>query len=254
MTPSDFTRHRVERIRAASRSRRWAATHMSLRVIPITWSCSPDTYQAFAALKETGFTRIINAPRRQFLKRKPFFVWWGYIWLMTGRKKTGSARKNPVLFGLLAELGWSRSRLAAEVNAFMGRDYIGRTTVFEWVGNGRIPREPLPTVVAHLLSDAVGRKITVADLWGAGARKSASWMPADHGQRKMTFDYSGVLHTAGDWIDNVGRTMDSDRRKFMAVSGAALTTPAWAYLDAPARGDTIKATLDTPDAIKITPA
>jgi hypothetical protein len=64
---------------------------------------------------------------------------------MSGKENSGSIGKNVVLSGLLAELGWSSARVAGEVNAYMGPHYVGRSSVAEWVANGRVPREPLPT-------------------------------------------------------------------------------------------------------------
>lgn len=157
-----------------------------------------------------------------------------------------------VLSGVLAELGWSSARVAQEVNAYMGPHYVGRSSVAEWVANGRVPREPLPTVVAHLLSDSVGRSISVADLWGAGVKESMWWLPADHGHL-LTWDYPGVLRTADGWITNVGRTMDIDRRHFMAISGTALTDSAWQYVDTPANAAALGTNAATPGSMKITP-
>jgi hypothetical protein len=48
--------------------------------------------------------------------------------------------------------------------------------------------------------------------------------------------------------------MDTDRRHFMAISGTALTGPAWAYLDSPASAVMVDEFNRAPDAIKITPA
>jgi hypothetical protein len=173
---------------------------------------------------------------------------------MTSKQKTGSVSANVVLSGLLSDLGWSINRAAREINAYMGPGYIARSSVGEWINNGRVPREPLPTVVAYLLSNALGRQVTVADLWGPGVKKSTSWVPADHGQHYMRGGYPGVLGAAYNWITNVGKSMDTDRRKFMAVSGAALTAFALTCFDTPAAGAAnVKATTSAPDAVRITP-
>jgi hypothetical protein len=58
---------------------------------------------------------------------------------------------NAVLGMLLAELGWSPSRLAKAVNGVLGPGYVARSTVSEWLHQDRVPRHPLPTVVAHLI-------------------------------------------------------------------------------------------------------
>ena len=150
---------------------------------------------------------------------------------MVGMRQDARAeRKNQVLARLLGELGWSQGRLVAEVNAYMGRGYIGRSTVSEWVTQDRVPRDPLPVVVAHVLSTAVDRNIAVTDLWQDIDRKSSLWMSADHGM-DTSLDYRGVLSLANDWIVNADKSMNSDRRHFMALSGVALTTPAWSFME-----------------------
>jgi hypothetical protein len=171
---------------------------------------------------------------------------------MTRDNTSVNSGKNVVLAELVNELGWSHARVMREVNGFLGTGYVGRSSVAEWVNNGRLPREPLPTVVAHLLSAAVGRTITVTQLWGHSARESEFWIAADHGQA-LTWDFGGVLRTADDWVSNVGRTMDTDRRRFMAISGAALTAAGWGYLDTPAAEASVMEWAE-PSAIKITPA
>jgi hypothetical protein len=46
-----------------------------------------------------------------------------------------------------------------------------------------------------------------------------------------SWSYRGVLSLADDWIVNADKSMNSDRRHFMALSGAALTTPAWSFME-----------------------
>ncbi len=164
------------------------------------------------------------------------------------------AHQNPILGAILEELKWSRTRLTVEINTYMGRDYICRSTVSEWISQGRTPHDPLPTVVAHVLSDAVGRKITVADLWQRAGKESTLWVAADSCY-PMPWDYRGVLRAADDWTANTGGNVDADRRVFLAVSGAALTSIGWGYADNPMPGGPFGLQNNTsiPDAITITP-
>ncbi len=135
-----------------------------------------------------------------------------------------------MLAQLLREPDWSVSRLASEVNREVGRGYISRTTASEWVNISRVPRQPLPTVIAHVLSQASGDTVRACDLWpGVGA--AVGWLPADHGMQ-VPWNVQGIRTLARDWSMNGGTVFDADRRSFMAISGGALTAPAWLYADA----------------------
>ncbi|MFH8614726.1 hypothetical protein ACH4E8_06570 [Streptomyces sp. NPDC017979] len=157
----------------------------------------------------------------------------------------------------MTALGWSPARLARAVNSVLGPDYVARTTVTDWVAKGRVPRDPLPTITAHVLSEALGRPIALADLWGPGVRPSTSWVRADDGL--LPPDAPGAtVEAATQWVIHDGG--DMERRKFLAVSSAALTstglnstpTRASAELGRPIRGpavteavvDVIAATVD----------
>jgi hypothetical protein len=86
-----------------------------------------------------------------------------------------------VLGALLAELGWSPGSLAAAVNGVLGPGYLARSTVSDWLHHNRLPRAPLPTVVAHLISDALGREVGLEELWSGRATPAALWVSADAG-------------------------------------------------------------------------
>jgi len=139
-------------------------------------------------------------------------------------------RGNEVLAALLAELGWSPNQLAGLVNAVLGPGFVARSTVSDWLNRNRLPREPLPTMVAHLISDALGREVSVARLWSGRARPAEFWVPADHGLQ-LPWTAAGTVELLDDWLRHAGGSIGMDRRIFMAVSGAALTAPAWAYVD-----------------------
>ncbi len=137
--------------------------------------------------------------------------------------------RHGVLVELLAEVGWSVSRLAHEVNREVGAGYVSRTTVSEWVNCSRVPRQPLPTVVAHVLSQASGRVVSVGCLW-PGTAGSAEWVSADVGTQ-VSWDLWGTKALVNGWFTSGGAMLGGDRRSFMALSGAALTVPAWQYVD-----------------------
>ncbi|MFI5618705.1 hypothetical protein [Streptomyces sp. NPDC051567] len=70
------------------------------------------------------------------------------------------------LFGLA---GWSKGELARMVNrqaAAMGHHQLATDTsrVRRWIDTGESPREPVPTVLAALFTERLGRVVTIEDL------------------------------------------------------------------------------------------
>jgi len=139
-------------------------------------------------------------------------------------------RGNAMLGALLGELGWSPSRLTEVVNGVLRPSYVGRSTVSEWVNQDRVPRDPLPTVVAHLISDSLDREVSVAQVWSGRAQPAEFWVPADAG---LTLPWTavGTVEVLDDWLRHTEGSIGMDRRIFLAVSGATLTAPAWGYVD-----------------------
>jgi hypothetical protein len=139
-------------------------------------------------------------------------------------------RGNEVLGTLLAELGWSPNQLAGAVNGLLGPSYVARSTVSDWLNQDRLPREPLPTVVAHLISDVLDREVSVAQLRSGRAQPAEFWVSADHGLQ-LPWTAAGTVEVLDDWLRHTGGSIGMDRRIFLAVSGATLTAPAWGYVD-----------------------
>ncbi|MGH3754369.1 MAG: hypothetical protein ACRDRP_17050 [Pseudonocardiaceae bacterium] len=161
---------------------------------------------------------------------------------------------NEVLGTLLAELGWSPNQLAGVVNGVLGPGSVARSTVSGWLHQDRLPREPLPTVVAHLISDALDREVPVARLWSGRAQPAEFWVPADHGLR-LPWTAAGTVEVLDDWLRHTGGSIGMDRRIFLAVSGASLTAPAWGYVEyLGIRGDSFAALADARRSITITSA
>jgi hypothetical protein len=155
---------------------------------------------------------------------------------------------------LLAELDWSPSRLAETVNELLGQGYVARSTVSEWLHQDRVPRHPLPTVVAHLISDALDREVSVEQLWSGRARPAEFWVPADAGLQ-LPWTAEGTVGVLDDWLRHTGGSIGLDRRIFLSVSGAALTAPAWGYVDhLGARGSSFAVLSDARRSITVTPA
>ena len=88
---------------------------------------------------------------------------------------------NAVLGALLGELAWSPSLLADAVNGLLGPGSVARSTVSDWLHCDRLPRGPLPTVVTHLISDALGREVCLEELWSGRAKPAKLWVPAEPG-------------------------------------------------------------------------
>jgi hypothetical protein len=116
------------------------------------------------------------------------------------------------------------------VNGVLGPGSVARSTVSDWLHHDRLPRGPLPTVVAHLISDTLGREVSLDELWSGRATPAELWVPADAGMN-LPWSAVGTVEVLDDWLGHTGGTIGMDRRFFLAVSGATLTAPAWGYVD-----------------------
>lgn len=139
-------------------------------------------------------------------------------------------RGNAVLGALLGELAWSPGGLAEAVNGLLGPGHVARSTVSDWVHLDRLPRGPLPTVVAHVISDALGREVCLEELWSGRATPAELWVPASVGM-DLPWTPAGTVAVLDDWLCHTGGALGMDRRSFLVISGATLTAPAWAYAD-----------------------
>ncbi|MEE1797512.1 hypothetical protein PUR57_02225 [Streptomyces sp. JV176] len=157
---------------------------------------------------------------------------------------------NGQLDSYLKLLRWSPARLAHVINTLLGPGYVARTTVADWIAKGRIPRDPLPTVTAHVLAEALGRPVPLNHLWGPGMRRSSStWVRADDGLPPPTAP-GATVETATQWVIQDGG--DMDRRTFLAISGAAFTGPAFTDTAA-AHASSVPTTTSLRDSV-VTPA
>ncbi|GAA3115194.1 hypothetical protein GCM10020254_72220 [Streptomyces goshikiensis] len=83
------------------------------------------------------------------------------------------------LFGLA---GWSKGELARMVNrqaAAMGHHQLATDTsrVRRWIDMGETPREPVPTVLAALFTERLGRVVTIEDLGFVRQRRTTNGSP-----------------------------------------------------------------------------
>jgi len=70
-------------------------------------------------------------------------------------------------------------------------------------GDWSVPRHPLPTVVAHVISDALDREVSVEQLWSGRARRAELWIPADVGLR-LPWSAEGTVRVLDDWLRHTG--------------------------------------------------
>ncbi|MYR57173.1 hypothetical protein GTY54_13335, partial [Streptomyces sp. SID625] len=84
---------------------------------------------------------------------------------------------NAALRGLLSEAGMSAAELARSVNRLAAGEglalHYDRTTVAHWLSGSR-PRDPVPQLVAEVLTRGIGRLVSVAETGLAGARSQAA--------------------------------------------------------------------------------
>jgi len=137
----------------------------------------------------------------------------------------GEANKR--LAALLVDAGWTPRGLARELNATFGQGMVSATAPYFWRDHGGVPHAPLPALVAYTLSERLGRRVTVADIWGHRAPDSSQVQLASAGMNHP-WSVAGTRMVAQDWL--VGGMVD--RRHFLAVSGSTLAGAVSAYLAA----------------------
>lgn len=124
---------------------------------------------------------------------------------------------NEVLAALLAELGWSPRALARRINRIQGTGTVAETAPYHWRDSSRVPRPPLPTLVAWVLSRELGRPVSVAELWQGKAAVSPLVLPA-HAGLDQPWTRAGALSVADDWV--IAGLVD--RRVFLALPASAI--------------------------------
>lgn len=129
---------------------------------------------------------------------------------------------NHALRALLAEAGWSGEELARQVNALAEAGTLvrlDRRSVTHWM-KGRIPRPPVPELIAEALTRRLGRPITSRTI--GMARDEPGPPPPAEGDGPESEDVTEMLRRLG---------FDDGRRQVLAsgvYSLAALRVPGWA--------------------------
>jgi tetratricopeptide (TPR) repeat protein len=115
-------------------------------------------------------------------------------------------------------------RLNAQASELGLKHRIDQKTPYKWF-RGAVPRQPWPTLAAHLLSRTAGIEVSPEDLgWGTG-NADMLCVPADVGL-VVPWTVDGALCAATEIMD--GAAMD--RRIFLSLTGGALTAPAFEWL------------------------
>lgn len=142
------------------------------------------------------------------------------------RMATAAKGPNDALAGCLGELDWSPKVLARKINHVFGTGTVAESAPYHWRDAGRVPRAPLPTMTAYVLSQELRRVVSVEELWQGRASDSVAFVPAD-ANMAYTWNPQGLAHLLEDWV--LGGLVD--RRRFLAVSGSGLLAVVTQYLD-----------------------
>jgi hypothetical protein len=129
---------------------------------------------------------------------------------------------------LLQRAGLSPEQFARRLNQRASElgipNRIDQKTPYKWF-RGTLPRQPWPTLTAHLLSARLGWDISVEDLGWIVGDADLLCVPADSGLA-LPWTAQGALAAAAEVMD--GTPMD--RRLFLGLTGSALTSPALDWL------------------------
>lgn len=141
---------------------------------------------------------------------------------MTSRPK----RFNAVLAACLEELDWSPKVLARKLNKVFGAGTVAESAPYHWRDFGGVPRSPLPMMTAYVLSQEIGRVVSVGELWQGRAMDSPMLLSASSGM-ELPWTVGGLKSIVEDWV--IGGLID--RRQFLAISGSGLTAVVAGYLE-----------------------
>jgi tetratricopeptide (TPR) repeat protein len=131
---------------------------------------------------------------------------------------------NALLDALLDEAGMSRAGLAARVNRLGGDRYsYDHTSVGRWLA-GQRPRGEVPVIIRSVLSDAVGRPLTLDDI---GLGSAAAPSPGVVGLEQFVNRAPALWHS-----DRPGRDAQTP-----VTSGLNAIAPVWEWENPPEDSD-----------------
>lgn len=145
---------------------------------------------------------------------------------------------NTRLADLFALTGWSKGELARLVNrqaAATGHPQLATDTsrVRRWIETGESPREPVPTVLAALFTERLGRVVTIEDLGFGRHRRTSS--------KKQSVNADGLPwppeRTAAVLTEFTGMDLMLNRRGLVGAgaalaAGSAITGAMYEWLHA----------------------
>ncbi|HXT44601.1 MAG TPA: hypothetical protein VN748_10855 [Pseudonocardiaceae bacterium] len=151
----------------------------------------------------------------------------------------GQPRHNVVLERLLARAGWTPENLGDRLNELAAAHGLGvhghRRTPRRWVyaepgrAAPRVPRDPWPALVCHVLHERLGEPV-ILDVLGWAEAGPLRYVPADHGL-DQPWDTNGAMAALASVVDADAM----ERRHFLALTGMTLTAVAHQWLFDPAR-------------------
>jgi hypothetical protein len=143
--------------------------------------------------------------------------------------KESPSPANSSLTELLHRAGWRPETLARRLNAALARSgsnrHIHEKTPYRWIRGGELPHGEVPDLVVQILAGALSTDVTYEQVWGRPRTRGPAPLRADHGS-DLPWDSTGLLSLLGEPVPT--------RRTVLAVTGAAITGPAWTALDRPA--------------------
>lgn len=147
---------------------------------------------------------------------------------------------NVALERLLARAGWTPENLGDRLNKVAAEQKLAvrghRRSPRRWIyaepgrSSPRVPREPWPSLVCHVLHERLGEPVTLDTLGWAGHVGAVQYFPADDGL-DHAWDARGALAAMAAVVD----ADPMERRRFLAVTGLTLTAVAHQWLMDPAR-------------------
>lgn len=127
---------------------------------------------------------------------------------------------------ILNKAEWRPRQLAHAINARLERRGLDRhrihpSTPYHWIKHGYCPYEPVPEIVAELLAERIGQRVTADMLWpGKAAPRAAGHCAGDGLDASWSGD--GTLRLLAELV----AMGDVQRRSYRAVAGTPLVTVA----------------------------
>jgi len=142
---------------------------------------------------------------------------------------TAVQRSSEALRGWMDVLGWQPEQLAGRLNDFARRKRVkctvSKKAPYHWL-KGACPRRPVPGLMAALLTEVTGQRVTLRDL-GWDSTDAQTLVLADDGLEKLWMPGEAL-----NALDLVVRSdlMGTSRRQFLVLGGMTLTSAAHQWI------------------------